>query len=537
MYHFKDTIAEASEGVSLPVEALKINNQYIENRVHGYRTLTVSGREALSPEIETDTTGIRDGSTMKSKRYPERVLTVQYQLVTDSPEAFRAAYTRLAYVLDVEDAILIFNDEPDKYFIGTPCAIGEVPPGKNSLVGEFEILCVDPFKYSTVEYERTVSAGESEVALYYNGTYKTYPTFEVDFYRGNENNVAALSGGDCGFVSFFNENGDIIQIGDPEEVDGEQDSSLRSQDLIVEVFKDAGDWAAAQSRWTLNNAGPLLGKSVQTGSLGMVLGQRADPRYHLSAGSYGTGTGFHGPTMMRPIPADASGECGARDFGLTMYIKMTGGVFQCGGFGAYVTAADHSVLAAIRVVKNKKGTTWADCELYVNGLKKQTIPFCTLDDEWFAKDYDTGTMRFTTQIRKTGNQIWFALGGQKNYYFYDNTITNRKAANVVYGFEQYGTIAAPANNGLRQIKFIKHNCNTWREVPNKFNINDILIADCKNGEIMLNGNASPELGAIGNDWESFYLKPGLNQIGFAYSDWIPKGYEPTFKVRYREVFL
>jgi hypothetical protein len=65
----------------------------------------------------------------------------------------------------------------------------------------------------------------------------------------------------------------------------------------------------------------------------------------------------------------------------------------------------------------------------------------------------------------------------------------------------------------------------------------VLTADCKNGDIHLNGVLSPDLGALGNDWEGFYLTPGLNQIGVAYSDWVADGYAPTMKVRYREVFL
>ena len=62
-------------------------------------------------------------------------------------------------------------------------------------------------------------------------------------------------------------------------------------------------------------------------------------------------------------------------------------------------------------------------------------------------------------------------------------------------------------------------------------------ADCKNGKIYLNGADSPQLGALGNDWEQFYLTPGLNMIGYSYSDWVQDGYEPKMKVRYREVFL
>lgn len=537
MYSFRDTTASEASAGTLPSEALKINSVYIENQIQGYRTLAVSGREALSPEVKTYDTGTRDGSTIKSRRYPERTITVKYQLITDSPENFRKAYNKLAGILNVEDAELIFNDEKDKFFIGTPCAIGDVEPGLKAVVGEFDILCADPFKYSVTEYVAQNDLLANSISINYGGTYRAFPVLEVDFFKGSENDTAAINGGDCGFVSFFTENGSIIQIGDPEEVDGVYDANLRSQDLIVEVLSGADSWSSAQGRWTLNDAGPLLGKSTQTGSVGMVIAQSMDPRYHLSAADYGTGTGYHGPTIKRAIPADASGEVGAKDFGLTMYIKMTGGVAQYGGFGAYLTEQDGSVLAAIRVCKSQKGTTWANLELYVNGTLRQMIPFCTLEDEWFAKDYDTGTMKFTTQIRKTGNQIWFALGGMKNYYITDNAITNKKAMNVVYGWEKYGTEDSPANNGVRQIKFIKHNCDTFREIPNKFNINDILIADCRTGEISLNGNFVPEIGALGNNWEEFYLTPGLNQIGVACSEWVPSAYRPTFKVKYREVFL
>ena len=175
MYNFID-VNEVSDGVVLPSEALKINGAYIEDQIAGYRTLTVSGREALSPDVVSYTTGIRDGSKLKSKRYPERIITVQYQLIAESNEAFREAYNKLAAILDVEDAELIFNDEQDKFFVGTPCTIGTVQPGTNSVVGEFEILCTDPFKYSVIEYEAEPDLSENSILVDYGGTYKAYPT-------------------------------------------------------------------------------------------------------------------------------------------------------------------------------------------------------------------------------------------------------------------------------------------------------------------------------------------------------------------------
>lgn len=94
MYRFVD-ITEAAEGMELPSEAMQINGEYLEELIPGYRTLSVSGREALSPEIESYHTGIRDGSARKSRRYQERIITVKYQLVAKSNEEFREAYNKL----------------------------------------------------------------------------------------------------------------------------------------------------------------------------------------------------------------------------------------------------------------------------------------------------------------------------------------------------------------------------------------------------------------------------------------------------------
>lgn len=678
MYNFIDT-NEVLEGVVLPSEALQINGEYIENLIAGYRTLTVSGREALSPELTAFETGVRDGSVLQNKRFPARTIRVVYQLIADTNEAFRDAYNKLASILNVENAQLIFNDEPDKFFTGTPSFIGEVEPGRNAVTGEFEIFCADPFKYSIIEYEAEPDTADGSILINYNGTYKAYPTLEANFY--NEDEVSAdgettqeLTGnGDCGFVAFFNEREKIIQLGDPEKEDSV--TYPKSQTLIHQNFDNEFAWgSAAQNLWVLNggsnippddpvsqmgavamapalyeqmenltSSGTLLsiqskaekpyinykvtaqasnrtektvkvkvtitaslasnsnyftgkrglkgsiqlggewysvtikkegadwnGNSAHTVNLTITVKgleatttkledikfkvERTDDSgktgilnetackdleiyqyvapvpsvWYLSPSSYSVEVGeWHGPSITRTIPPDAAGDVGANNFTLSFNNKMCIGSGvndknQKGGFQVHLTDSSGAHVAGIRLSKSQVGTQ-CNVYFYVKGAWKHTGKV-TLT---------TGTA-FTCKIVKSGSTFTFTVGNI-NKSFNVSSASSMVAAKITVGFDQYSATPALTKNGLYWIKFVKDNCETFKNIPNPFSTNDVVEADCKSGDILLNGITTPNLGALGNDWEDFYLSPGLNQIGIAYSDWAINA--PTFKVRYREVFI
>lgn len=687
MYNFVD-VNEASESVVLPSEALKINGEYIENLISGYRTLNVAGREALSPNIASFTTGIRDGSRVKNKRYPERIITITYQIAAESNEAFREAYNQLGKILNVEEAELIFNDEQDKFFIGTPCAIEEVEPGRNSVVGKFEILCTDPFKYSVIEYEATPSADFPGILIDYNGTYKSFPILEADFFNetevaeDGETAVEMTGNGDCGYVAFFNENEKIIQLGDPEEVGAE--TFAKSQPMMNQTFMGSTAWGTtAKKLWAVNAGANVLATNiVQEGSVAMTMAESAsnaaattgtlltarstasspninytvkakasqrsassvkvdiaitaslantgsyfgngygliasvyiggawhdvtlkktsdywkgttghtvnlsatvtglsstattvtgikfkvrrsdtngtagtlgetacknlaisaystktDASYFLAPSSYGgTADKWHGPSITRQLGADAAGEVGAANFTFTYKQKMcisagSEGSNQYGAFLANLVDASGNSVAAIKVAKRTAGKD-ATLEFYILGnLVASTYINIHSENAFFS---GSSSDVKTTTITKTGNKITFSVGSYKRA-FTNDAIKDTKVTQVTFMFYKHSNRAALAYNGLYSAKFMKHNCTTYKDIPNKFSANDVLTADCKNGDIHLNGVLSPELGALGNDWEGFYLTPGLNQIGTSYSSWVPAGYAPNMKVRYREVFL
>ncbi len=690
MYKFIDT-TEVSEGIVLPSEALQINGEYIEDLIPGYRTLNVKGREALSPDVTTYETGVRDGSILKGKRYPARIITVYYQLMAESNEAFRDAYNQLGKILDVTNAKLIFNDEQDKYFTGTPCIIGEVPPGKNAVTGNFEIICTDPFKYSTIEYEATVADGETDVTFDYQGTYKAFPVLETAFFDerevadDGETSTALTGAGDCGYVAFFTEDKQIIQLGDPDEIDKE-DGFPKSQTMMNQTFLSETSWGTtAKELWVVNKGHIMANNVTQEGSVAMgyatytsetttsntsgytsglignfypsgrpkicykvtystknrtansvkltisvTLTFNSQPytmqsvmgfslkldngvtfsgtltkstdylnsgksfstsctktitglsssqtsigvnsfstsgstelslsslnvldakiskyststntqtwaTYYLAPSSYGVAeSGWHGPTITRQITADETGEVGAAHFSLTykqkFCISSGGGSDQVGSFRMNIVNSAGANIAGVWVYKNKSGKA-GNLVFFVNGKQVNETPIdLHYNNIYFGLSEDAAE---TTSVTKSGGTITFAIGSYKRT-FTEAALADVKATAVTFSFEKYGELTPMQFNGLYWAKFVKDNCSTWKNIPNKFSANDVLEADCKTGEIFLNGVASPDLGALGNNWEGFCLTPGINSIGVACSEWVPAEYMPTFKVRYREVFL
>ena len=103
MYEFRDVNENLTQEY-IPAEALQIYVDLIDTQIEGYLSLYVQGRVGLSPEINTYETGTKNGEIRKNKRYPARTITVGYQLIAESAEAFREANNTLGRILNVDDA-------------------------------------------------------------------------------------------------------------------------------------------------------------------------------------------------------------------------------------------------------------------------------------------------------------------------------------------------------------------------------------------------------------------------------------------------
>ena len=142
-------------------------------------------------------------------------------------------------------------------------------------------------------------------------------------------------------------------------------------------------------------------------------------------------------------------------------------------------------------------------------------------------------------IRKNGNGFTFMVNGvilcalkcigTEDYEISEVSIYFDRLKDKPHMRSDVGSICT-----IKNFKVLKYG-SSWVDVPNKFSNGDVIVADCNSGKIILNDSEQYGLGALGNDWENFYLSPGTNYIKCVYSDWAT--YSPTFKMKYRKVYI
>ena len=586
IYNFTDTVAGTSQ-VGLPTEALMIvsdefpEGEYIENLIDGYRTLTVKGRELMEQDVKSLEIGNRHGTTYQRRRYPERKITVEYQIITagdtdeEKSENFREAFNTLNMILDFDEAKLIFADEPDKYFVGRVEDVGEIEPGRYAVKGEMTFVCNDPFKYSVTEHEinlTTDSEGNKMFVVDYQGTQPAYPVFETSFYQSDEQDNAD---GECGYVAFVNDRGNVLQFGDPAETDTvegivgeiEQVSHVvtDSETLVTEAFNSTTGWTVNQG-WTVGGT-----NHVQTGTIkAAVFGSGTDKA--LQANSVGSGAKkWHGPSATKTIKSDSGNPAQTTHSNWEAYCSLmfattsplvseTFTRAERGVFQFYVLDSNKEYIAAVQVWKGSV-SVYGKARCYVRG-SGAVATWDNVDLSFYGPRFGykpSSTAKARTRgisIAKSGRKIAFNVGGLKFVYTASAATGSAKAKYIGFYIAGYDTAPRP-RMGVYSCSFkTKSRQRTVIDVPhedivgmveqaNTFNTNDILLVDCQDGTVNLKqdgeeesaGVETPSLGALGNEWESFCLAPGDNQIGFGYSDWVEDEYAPTAVLKYREVFL
>lgn len=459
-----------------------------------------------------------DGLKFKYKRNQSKLIPLNFLMSADDYIADRDA---LAEALNVQAPqelfISVFKDRYWNAIIdGSTSYIREMED-KNKVSVYLTFIIPDGVAHAN---RTNMYTTQSDLLTIENkGTYRSYPILE------------ATMPADNGVVAFINQHGKILQFGNPDELN--EEPYVGSDRVIWDTVMVAH---AEESRGWKTNEYQFTGLWNGTERLNANGTRRFgdDSGYgFVEVADYGAGTqGFRGITYGRKLSPDNAGNVGAKHFESRHGVWFeTTNINQTGIFITELRDAAGNALCSVVFYKLSASNNTAVIRINVRGHVREERFQPTAWNIYSRKGREFS-------IVKEGNLLRMHIGGIANGGFIHtirlDEIRDMEVTDVVY------YIGTPIQgNPLRFMRlthstFRKDNANLLRNVENLFGEGDVLRIDCKDGTATVNGIEMLGLGSLGNNWEDFFLDPGINQIQCIASSWAQR---PTFRLYNQEVFL
>lgn len=508
MYAFVNTVNSGIVGTNLPTEAMSYNGVYLENEIDGYRTISVTGRELMESEVTDVEIDGMDGSYYRYKTTPARTITVRYQLLARGSREFRDAFNKMNKLLSGEQVKVIFNDESDKYFIGTKTSNTQVDGGSNNVIGEIEIYCSDPCKYSTTEKEFTAIDGVLNIVN--EGTVPVSIDYDVQ------------TTSETGYIGLVSEEG-VMQYGKIEELDGEtykQSEWLASIDDFYKCSDDIGGTDVMHPSY---------------GTDGTLAEHTWFDKKFIGLGSAGTKKGnANGGLRTLVLPADSSGDAsGAKNFYCWFHLCFYAGLMgQTGEMCINFLTEDDKLICGCNWYKTDAIGNTGHYEILANGKVLKSWSFTTSHLQ--AQNpfyYEWGSC----DVLKEGANIRFFFWA-RYYNFYIPEIENMKCAKIQIAVKQWGDRGGNkfmSMIGFDVIDFEKMNVEKWKDIPNRYPNGTNITIDGKSSHVYVNGMARSEDEVLGTQY--FKAPVGTSEVKVTCSEWTKS--QPIVKARIREAWL
>jgi predicted phage tail component-like protein len=508
MYTFVDTVNSGIVGTNLPTEAMSYNGVYLENEIDGYRTLSVTGRELMESEVTDQEIDGMDGSYYRYKTTPARTITVKYQLRARGSREYREAYNKMNKLLSGEQVKVIFNDESDKYFIGTKTSNTQVDGGTNNVIGEIEIYCSDPLKYSTTEKEFTATDGVLNIVN--EGTVPVSIDYEVQ------------TTSETGYIGFVSEEG-IMQYGKIEELDGE---AYKQSEWLASIqdFYDCKD-----------DIGGTNAMFPRRGTNGTLIEHTWFDQKFIGLGSVGTKKDVaNGGLRTLVLPADSNGDTsGAQNFYCWFHLCFYAGLMgQTGEMCINFLTEDDKLICGCNWYKTDSVGNTGHYEIWANGNLLRNWEFTTSHLQ--AQNpfyYKWGSC----DILKEGANIRFFYWA-RYYDYYIPEIENMKCAKIQIAINQWGDRGGDkfmSMIGFDVIDFEKMNVEKWKDIPNRYPSGTQITIDGKSSHVYVNGMVRPDDEVLGTKY--FKAPVGTTEVKCTCSEWTKS--QPIVKARIREAWL
>lgn len=347
-----------------------------------------------------------------------------------------------------------------------------------------------------------------------NGTYKVAPKFS--FTMNGEN----------GLVGLINENGGLLQFGNPQDVDGttptRQEWGLNEGFYGNTLNPNIKVNTGFRSVYPNMNSNPTTPNLFQ-GTWNMIQDiDTATPQF-ATAPSQAV---WHGPSMVLPVQApsdnDRSGNFRARvRFNFDNRSKRARGRTE-------VSVIDRSGNYVMGAVIRDSDTT-SDSFVFESWYKDKMIKSQPITKNIFNKSF------FELALYRTGKEILWKFTQIKSLNA-NSTVNDDKVIWVSWNLDADDT-SEIKEVGIWQMRYqgyehvlmsvtdvqgIWSHTKYWQDIENTFQDGDIVEIDVNSRSLYINGTVNNTLNVVGNEWEKFYVEPGKTIIQPVVSTWANK---------------
>ena len=372
-----------------------------------------------------------------------------------------------------------------------------------------------PSYINAVEY---VASGDSVgdlIKIENNGTYRTKPRFS--FRMKGEN----------GLVALLNQNGAILQFGNPEDVDGT--TSSRVEPAMNETF-----WGKTlnpalkvntgfKSVYPNMNSNPATPNRIQ-GTLNMKDDPDAVQPVYTGVGDINV---WHGPTVVGDIAAPSNTD---RTLPITTHFRFGFDNYNKGQRGRIEFANFDENGNPIMTAIIRDSTTASNELVFEAWYKNKKLHEKKLDRKVFSKSFyemnmDRRGNRLVWRVVqiKSLNQApggWSQAKIDKEYKFVwtlpepDTSKFTKAGFWIMRYSNKYGVIMRMTDMQARW-----EGTPYYQDLKNYFQDGDLVEIDTATREFFVNGVVNNQLNVVGNQWEKFELETGETIIQPIVSEW------------------
>lgn len=459
--------------------------------------------------------GNSNGTTYLYRSYGAKTITMPFYI----KGSVKTKYDMLMTVLNVsEPKRLTFGNLANRYFLALPDGKVEFEMlGENAGRGTITWLIPDGVSHSTDTKIVTASVvdGILTANVNNNGSDEVFPTYRFSYPAEN------------GYQAIVHASG-ILELGNVEDVDKEFVKSQKMVDTttFTELTRYTGLSPYSPSEFDLS------------GTLAVQTAGGADTR-GLRLANRGTGAKVYaGGAMRYTVPADVSGDVGAKNFWSYMQLLFwVGRVGQTGVTQIIYTDADDKIIAMYTIGKWTTSGSGARCKAQYMGADGNLVT--RFDEEFQANNIDTqnpfSIRQGSFDFAKQGDNLRFYFFGRYSDVYAPHLADVKCHKVYIVEADVFGRKGNDyiTHNALKRFIFQKNNVDSWDDIPNRYAAGSELVVDTESGNIYFNGQPANDERVEGT---YFYpLKPGTNKIEFYQSSWVTN--PPNVTIEYKERYL